>query len=45
MVIVLERREKIIMSDTSKIKLTKDRVEHSKEYMHKDLPDGTEVCL
>jgi len=29
----------------SKTKLTEDRVVHSKEYMHKDMQDGTEVCL
>ena len=32
-------------SNTSKIELSEDMVIHSKEYMHKDLPDGTEVCL
>lgn len=33
------------MTDDTSKKLTEDRVVHSKEYMHKDLPDGTEVCL
>ena len=28
-----------------KTPLTEDRVTHTKEYMHKDIPDGTEVCL
>ena len=28
-----------------KTQLTEDRVSHTKEYMHKDIPDGTEVCL
>jgi len=29
----------------SKTKLAEDRVVHSKEYMHKDMQDRTEVCL
>ena len=28
-----------------KTKLTEDMVTHTTEYMHKDIPDGTEVCL
>ena len=28
-----------------KTQLTEDRVIHTKEYLHKDIPDGTEVCL
>jgi len=28
-----------------KTPLTEDRVTRTKEYMHKDIPDGTEVCL
>jgi len=28
-----------------KTQLTEDRVTHTKEYMHKDIPDGTEVCM
>jgi hypothetical protein len=28
-----------------KTQLTEERVTHTKEYMHKDIPDGTEVCL
>ena len=30
---------------TCKTQLTEDRVTHTKEYLHKDMPDGTEVCL
>ena len=30
---------------TCKTQLTEDRVTHTKEYLHKDIPDGTEVCL
>ena len=30
---------------TCKTQLTEDRVNHTKEYLHKDIPDGTEVCL
>ena len=30
---------------TCKTQLTGDRVTHTKEYLHKDIPDGTEVCL
>ena len=28
-----------------KTKLTEERVIHTTEYMHKDIPDGTKVCL
>jgi len=31
--------------DAGKTQLTEDRVTHTTEYMHKDIPDGTEVCL
>ena len=30
---------------TCKTQLTGDRVAHTKEYLYKDMPDGTEVCL
>lgn len=29
----------------AKTKLTEERVTHTTEYMHKDIQDGTEVCL
>ena len=29
----------------AKTALTEERVMHTTEYMHKDIPDGTEVCL
>ena len=29
----------------AKTKLTEERVTHTKEYLHKDMQDGTEVCL
>ena len=29
----------------TKTALTKERVIHTTEYMHKDIPDGTEICL
>ncbi|WP_420544506.1 hypothetical protein [Nitrosopumilus sp.] len=35
----------ITFDATGKTQLTEDRVTHTKEYMHKDIPDGTEVCL
>ena len=36
----------IIFDDTTGItQLTEDRVKHTTEYMHKDIPDGTEVCI
>jgi len=28
-----------------KTKLTEERVIHTTEYMHKDIPDGTKVCM
>jgi len=28
-----------------KTQLTEGRVTHTKEYMHKDIPDGTEICM
>ena len=37
--------DRMTFDTASKIKLTEDRVVHSKEYMHKDMQDGTEVCL
>ena len=37
---------KMTFDDTAgKTQLTEDRVTHTKEYMHKDIRDGTEVCL
>ena len=35
----------ITFDAAGKTQLTEDRVTHTKEYMHKDIPDGTEVCL
>ena len=35
----------ITFDATGKTQLTEDRVTRTKEYMHKDMPDGTEVCL
>ena len=35
----------ITFDATGKTQLTEDRVTHTKEYLHKDIPDGTEVCL
>ena len=32
-------------SNAKKTQLTEERVTHTTEYMHKDIPDGTEVCL
>ena len=31
--------------DVGKTQLTEDRVTRTTEYIHKDIPDGTEVCL
>ena len=35
----------ITFDAAGKTQLTEDRVTRTKEYMHKDIPDGTEVCL
>ena len=35
----------ITFDDTRKTQLTEDRVTRTTKYMHKDMQDGTEVCL